>query len=139
MRITVLGDGPAAAGLRGMLAHEGLQLVAELPLWTIELQELPDLEYITFDTVDSDLERHIVNQVSGLAPGGRVMLARGGGNQDDRRIVIRLPAGDDAASYAVQVGVLRGMLRQARLPGAEDLGPTPLPAAKEKPWYRFGR
>jgi hypothetical protein len=64
------------------------------------------------DGVDSDLEARAVTYIADLAPGGRVVLHRGGGNRDDRTIVVSVPK-TAGAEHAVELGLFRAL---------EDLG-----------------
>lgn len=116
MRIAVIGENGTAKALRGLLSSSGqYALTDRRGQFTVVIHEQPS-STVTIDGVDSALESRIVSRVAELVPGGRVELQRGGGNQDDRTIVIITPAGSPAHSKAVELGVFRALeqIRGAR-------------------------
>lgn len=110
MRIQINGTNATAVGLRGLLQSTGRYVLTDHgPHYVISIREEMGIGDIILDGVDSALEGRIVSRIAELALYGRVLLQRGGGNQDDRAMVIRLPAKDDKASKAVELGVFRAL------------------------------
>ncbi len=74
MRIKVIGDGPSARALRGLLRKAGFavteflpaDVVTELPSggYVVYVEESADARNILFDSVDSELEANILRHVT---------------------------------------------------------------------------
>lgn len=129
MRVEVRGPSGCAAALRGNLAKAGFHVTDSFPAYIIHI-ERTDSSAIIVDGVDSELERHIVNCISELSP-IPIMLQRAGGVQSDRECHISVPID---AELAVEVGVMRGMLKTVNPREADKVIPAPLP--RHKKWYQ---
>lgn len=109
MRIKIVGSNATALGLAGHLRRMSLVPVpASSPFcsYRVEIEESSTADQIVVDGVDCELERDVVRFVADLAPGGKVLLQRGGGVQDDSAVKITVPMRDDCR-HAVELGVAR--------------------------------
>lgn len=111
MRIKVTGSCISADALRSYLQHKniGYAVTEFMPDYTIFLDEGAVDSTIVADSIDCELERNIVNCISALTP-TPVQLSRAGGVRRDDQIRITIPP-DDQARYAVERGILRGLLK----------------------------
>lgn len=151
MRVHILGDNGTARGLRGLLQSTGRYVLgAEGALYTVKIEEAL-VPQVVIDGVDCVFERYVVGDIATLLPSGRVELQRGGGNQDDRCLVLRVPLYQPLVSVAVERGVFRALERASQQPEPADVPSqtmkqeavrtTPAPAvlapATKKPWWKF--
>lgn len=123
--IVIVGDGPCAVALRGLIDADRDLALARLKLFakfTVTMHETPvvletrpllgDLT-IDFGPRASRLELRAFAHVGYLlqAGGQPLFLARfGAGVPDDNHLVIRLTAGNDVTRHAVAHGLYRALL-----------------------------
>lgn len=109
MRISIPSLPSAASlSLRGTLESGGYVVADEFPSYTVTLQDMLEGDDIVIDAPDACFGRLVAQRVGSLAPNGGVFLACRGGNQNDRAVVIGVPA-QGKALEAVCTGVLRAL------------------------------
>jgi hypothetical protein len=108
MRIHILGNNDTANTLRGYLQQAGLAVVDKRPDITLSIEEQPGPAYISFDSLESALERELLKQVRKRikAP---LLLAHGTHRRGEHYLHITVPD-NDSARIAVEQGVLQGVL-----------------------------
>lgn len=110
--VKVIGENETSQRARAYLAEGDVYVVEHSPLFTFKILESRDLACAVVDGVDSPLEARFVSLLTELSPAGRVVLARKGGNQDDRALVITVPARPDER-HAAALAILRVCLQLA--------------------------
>lgn len=109
MLIKVIGENETADRARALIQVVGV-IVEHAPQFTFVIREDTAIEIPVVDGVDSALEGRFVSlltELTKILPAkGKVLLDRGGGNQDDRVLVITVPA-DIANRLAVAQAVYR--------------------------------
>lgn len=110
MRIAVTGSSVAIPGLRGNLQLAGFRVVAlsQSPTYRVVVDDA-SRPHVVVDIPDARFGRLVTHAVAALMPHGGVYVQHGGGNRDDRTVVLTIPIGDDAAALAVERGVVRAL------------------------------
>lgn len=151
MRVHVLGMSPTARIVRAKLDAAGYVVSDQAPLLTIEINAQPGAT-LTVDGVDCRLSRLAAYRIGELAPGGLIAVKASGGNKNDRRMVVVLPAGDAATGEAVETGIVRAVDQfvAQEVTGARQASPATiayrldslhgdlnaLALQVQKPWWR---
>jgi hypothetical protein len=157
MRIKVIGENDCARALRGLLRKAGFAVSEYLPaevvagapsggyVITIEEKKYDEgvgQEQIHFDSVDCELEGHILRHVTALSKQPVVVDRPGGVVHSDREIRILVPAHLPGQQMAVEFGVLRGLIDTINAPVRpsellDTVHGVPQPAGKPPiPWWR---
>lgn len=92
MFVTICGDNETADLARHLIANGGGRVVDGGALFSFDVRESGALPEPIVDGVDSEFERRFVTLLAEISPIGRVLLKRQGGNQDDRVLVVTVPA-----------------------------------------------
>ena len=132
MRLSIKGESISAKAVRCGLELEGLPITNIAPDYIIEISEtVRDLPVI--DSVDSELERRVINQVAKQADTA-IYLQRPGGNQSEFKLTIELPKFANPSQIIQMELALINALVQVFKPNIPAEAP---PIVKPKPWYRF--
>lgn len=113
MRIKVQGTSQSVAVLRSHLEHPNVGYIVSgaAASFTIILDDDPNATHITVDSIDSPLERNIINCIAELTD-SQILLARAGGIQDETSIRLIIPVNTDPS--VIERGVLRGILKTTK-------------------------
>lgn len=108
MRITIIGANETASALRGRLTATERYALSDKGLLTITIRE-EGVKDVIVDGVDSLFESIAVTRIAELTSSGRVVLQRGGGNRNDRALVVTVPHLNFECSNAVELGLFRAL------------------------------
>lgn len=109
MRVAIIGTCDTARALRGLLAQTQRYVLADSGgLVTITIRE-DAVDDVVVDGVDSLFESVAVTCIAELSPTGRIVLQRGGGNRNDRALVVTVPKGHPLQAHAVERGLFRAL------------------------------
>lgn len=133
MKVIIEGTHSSCKVIRGQLSRSKVAFVVEeppkntrLPFFTVHI-ERHKADYILLDSVDSELERNILNRIADHTK-GPIAVQRFGGIQSDREIRIKIPDNQDQEE-AVELGVVTGILQTITAnngaPPPEQLIPPP--------------
>ena len=118
MRVCVTGTSPNLPAIEGNLRFAGYLVVGprQWPAFSVRVESWAG-PHIVVDITDARFGRLLTHAIAAAAPGGGVWVQHVGGNQDDRAAVIKVPAGDEAAAYAVERGIVRALNQTIQIQG----------------------
>jgi hypothetical protein len=102
----------SARRLRGLLRLADYAVVDSRPDYKVRLRASAS-EHVEVDSIDCELERHVVNEIAHLSPRHVLLMRSSAAVRSDAEIEIGIPA-DEASRDAVERGVLRGLDRATK-------------------------
>lgn len=133
MRLSIKGETLSAKAIKCGLELEGLPITDIAPDYIVEMGETVK-DVVVIDSVDSELERKLINQIAKQADIA-IYLQRPGGNQSEFRITINLPKFESPSKIIqIELAIINALVQSFK----PNPKPNPPPEiVKPRPWYKF--